>query len=316
MYLGPVNPSVLIISKDAEALAELVNQGAPSIDVAIARAASEARSAYAGQRVLFGGPDSLAEILPELPAVEWVQSTWAGVTPLLHIDRRDYVLTSIKGVFGPQMSEYVLGYLLAHELRIVRRLDEQRAHEWWPGESGTLAGKRLGIMGTGSIGRAIAERARAMGVFVTGLSRSGTELPEFDSVFPVTHLDGFLASLDYLVSVLPDTKETDKLLDARALGLLPAHAVFINVGRANVVDEDALIEALRSDKLAGAVLDVFDEEPVPAESPLWDAPSLLMTAHMAAVSHPELIAPIFLENYRRFVSGRELINVVNFDTGY
>ncbi len=316
MYLGSVNPSVLIISKDAEALAGLVNQGAPSIDVAIARDASQARSAYQDQGVLFGSPDSIAAVLTDMPSVQWVQSTWAGVTPLLQVNRRDYVLTSIKGVFGPQMAEYVLGYLLAHELRIVRRLDAQRAHEWWPGESGMLSGKRLGIMGTGSIGRAIAERARAMGVFVTGLSRSGTELPEFDSVYPATHLAEFLPNLDFLVAVLPDTKKTDNLLDARMLALLPQHACFVNVGRANVVDDDALIEALRSDKLAGAVLDVFDEEPVPEDSPLWDTPNLLMTAHMAAVSHPELIAPIFLENYRRFVTGQDLINVVNFDNGY
>ena len=113
-----------------------------------------------------------------------------------------------------------------------------------------------------------------------------------------------------------DTPETDGLLNADTLPLLPPHAYFINVGRANVVDDKALIEALQSGNLAGAALDVFDVEPVPDDSPLWDAPNLLMTAHMAAVSHPGLIAPVFLENYRRFFAGRDLINVVNFERGY
>lgn len=271
---------------------------------------------YSDHTVLFGSPASIAEVLPDMPAVEWVQSTWAGVTPLIELDRRDYVLTCIRGVFGDQMSEYVMGYLLAHELRIVRRLDEQRVHNWWTGESGALKGKHLGIMGAGSIGQAIAASARAMGVFVNGLSRSGTEKPWFGSVYPLTHLDEFLQSLDYLVAVLPDTPETDGLLDKEALSRLPSHALFINVGRANVVDESALVAALENGELAGAVLDVFDEEPVPADSPLWDAPNLLMTAHMAAVSHPGLIVPIFLENYRRYFAGRELQHVVDFERGY
>ncbi len=214
------------------------------------------------------------------------------------------------------MSEYVVGYLLAHELRIVRRLDEQRARRWWPEQSGTLEGKRLGIMGAGSIGRAIAKRARALGAWVTGISRSGTESPEFGAVYPLEHLAEFLQDLDYLVAVLPDTPETQNLLNEETLALLSPHAYFINVGRANVVDDAALIAALEQHRLAGAVLDVFDEEPVPEDSPLWNTPNLLMTAHMAAVSHPEIIAPIFLENYRRFVSGRDLFHVVSFEHGY
>jgi phosphoglycerate dehydrogenase-like enzyme len=310
------NPSVIIISEDARELARLINQGAPSIDITTAAEAGDALTAYAAQPVLLGSPDHIAEVLPDMPDVQWVQSTWAGVTPLIQLEKHDYVLTGVKGVFGPQMSEYVIGHLFAHELRILRRHDEQRRHNWWPGISGELAGKQLGILGAGSIGRAIASKARAVGLTVLGLSRSGAEVPEFHSVYPATHLADFLENLDYLVSVLPDTPATDNLLDAETLALLPAHAVFVNVGRANVVDDLALVEALGNGTLAGAVLDVFDEEPVPEGSPLWDAPNLLMTAHMAAVSRPDLIAPIFLENYRRFVAGRDLINTIDFERGY
>lgn len=308
--------SVLIVSHDAEDLARLVIEAEPGIDVAIAHDAREAVDTYTGQRVLFGSPLAIAGALPAMPSVEWVQSSWAGVTPLIELDRRDYVLTGLKRVFGRQMAEYVAGYLLAHELRIIRRYDEQRAHRWWEGTSGSVAGKQIGIMGTGSIGRDIARLAAELGMTVTGLSRSGSAAAGFENVFPASRIGEFLAGLDYVVAVLPDTPQTDKLIDAQALALLPVHACFVNVGRANVIDTAALVTALRSGRLAGAVLDVFEEEPLPADSPLWDTPNLLVTAHMAAVSHPELIVPIFLDNHARFAAGRDLVNVIDFERGY
>ncbi|MDJ0812711.1 MAG: D-2-hydroxyacid dehydrogenase [Woeseiaceae bacterium] len=310
------SPSVLIVSHDAEDLAKLVAEAEPGIDIAIAHDAREAADAYSDQRVAFGSPQAIAAALPDMTSVEWVQSSWAGVAPLLESKRRDYILTSIKGVFGAQMAEYVAGYLMAHELRIIRRYDEQRARRWWEGVSGSVKGKRIGIMGTGSIGSDIARLAAQLGMKVTGLSRSGSAVVGFEEVFPVARIDEFLPNLDYLVAVVPDTPLTDNLLDARTLALLPVHACFVNVGRANVVDDVALLAALRTGRLAGAVLDVFDEEPVPEENPLWDAPNLLITAHMAAVSHPELIVPVFLENYARFAKGQDLVHVVDFDKGY
>jgi phosphoglycerate dehydrogenase-like enzyme len=284
--------------------------------MALAGNACEALERYAGQRILFGNPQAVAEALPEMHDVAWVQSTWAGVTPLLKLERRDYALTGIKGVFGQQMAEYVAGYLLAHELRVLQRFEQQRARRWWEGMSGSVNGKRIGIMGTGSIGADIAGMCAGLGMRVIGLSRSGAAVAGFEQVYPVSEIAEFLAGLDYLVAVLPDTPHTGKLLDEGALSLLPSHACFVNVGRANVVDERALLAALRNGTLGGAVLDVFDKEPIPGESELWDTPNLIITAHMAAVSHPELIAPIFLENYARFTAGQELLNVIDFEQGY
>ena len=310
------SPPVLIIGHDAETLARLVHEGEPDADLTLAGNATEALDVYAGQRILFGSPLAISRALPDMPAVDWVQSTWAGVTPLITLERRDYVLTGIKGVFGQQMAEYVAGYLLAHELKILQRYEEQRARRWWEGVSGTVGGKRIGVMGTGSIGADIAKLCTGLGMTVSGLSRSGSGAAGFEQVFPVSRIDEFLPDLDYLVAVLPDTPQTDNLLNAETLSLLPCHACFINVGRANVVDDTALVAALRGGKLGAAVLDVFDEEPIPGSSPLWDTPNLLVTAHMAAVSHPELIVPIFLDNYRRYRAGSKLGNVVDFDLGY
>jgi phosphoglycerate dehydrogenase-like enzyme len=171
-------------------------------------------------------------------------------------------------------------------------------------------------MGTGSIGQHIARTAKHFGIQVAGLSRSGAASPGFDNVFPVNELYAFLKELDYLVATLPRTADTDNLLDAAALTQLPAHAYFINVGRSNVVDDEALMDALRNDRLAGAALDVFDEEPIPQESALWDAPNLSITAHVSAISHPLLIVPVFVENYLRYTQGKPLRYVVDFATGY
>jgi phosphoglycerate dehydrogenase-like enzyme len=307
----------LIISDSADEYAGEIERLANfPLPVKACTSAENALDEYAEQTVLFGNPDMIAAVLNEMPGVDWVQLTWAGVTPLLAIDRRDYVLTNVRDVFGPQMSEYVLGYLLAHELKVLERKERQLEHDWFDEHSGSLQGKRLGIMGTGSIGRYIAKTATFVGMNVSGLSRSGVLSPPFEKVLPVGQLHDFLKDIDYLVSTLPQTGESDSLLDEAALAKLPGHAYFINIGRSNVVDDDALIDALRDGSLAGATLDVFDEEPVPKDSPLWDTPNLSITAHIAAISHPSLIAPIFIDNYRRYANNQPLKYVVDFDAGY
>lgn len=299
-----------------EFVAEVARLASSPIPIAAYTNVHDARKAYSGETILFGNPAMIVELLPELPNIEWIQSSWAGVTPFIEHDRRDYVLTGVKDVFGPQMSEYTLGYLLAHELKINERLAEQRKHNWYQAHSGNLAGKQLGIMGTGSIGQHIAMSARAMGLEVIGLSRSGRSTAEIANVLPVKELHKFLGQCDHVVSTLPDTPTTQNLLDAEALAHLPAHACFVNVGRGSVIDDDALVTALNRGSLAGAVLDVFDEEPLPDDSPFWDTPNLSITAHISAISHPLLLVPIFVENYQRFLRGETLKHIVDFEHGY
>jgi phosphoglycerate dehydrogenase-like enzyme len=276
----------------------------------------QAAQRYSGQSIVFGDPDLVAPLLHAMPAVDWVQSTWAGVLPFVQADRRDYVLTGVKDVFGPQMSEYVLGHILALELKIAERARAQSNREWYRQPSGTLLGKSIGIMGTGSIGRHIGRVASGFGMRVSGLSRSGALLAGFDRVWPIEELHAFLQDLDYLVAALPQTSKTDNLLDGAAIAQLPAHAYLINVGRSNVLGENALSEALQSGNLAGAVLDVFDEEPLPQDSPLWTVPNLHVTAHISAVSHPSLVVPIFVDNLRRYQQQQNLEYVIDLDKGY
>lgn len=307
----------LLLTADAHCFAAEIRRLADfPISISACTSPDQAMDEYRSQPVILGEPGMIAKVLNRMPEVEWVQSTWAGVTPLISCGHRDYVLTGVKGIFGPQMSEYVFGYLLAHELRIIERANAQHRHDWVPAPSGVLQGKCLGIMGTGSIGQHIAQTAASFGMRVTGLSRSGAAVPGFKTVSPVGQLHGFLKEANYLVSTLPQTDATDSLLDATALARLPRDAYFVNVGRSNVVNHAALIDSLRNGNIAGAALDVFDEEPLSNDSPLWDTPNLTITAHIAAISHPALIAPIFVENYRRYLKGQPLRYVVDFDAGY
>ena len=177
--------------------------------------------------------------------------------------RRDYILTNARGVFGPLMSEFVFGYLLLHERKILQRLEAQKEHRWDPTLTGTLRGKTIGLLGVGSIGAELARTAKFFGMSVRGFTRASESCSDVDEYFHAD-LPAFVSGLDYFVSVLPNTAETRHIIDAQVLNALPKHAIFVNVGRGSAVDESALVEALATGAIAGSVLDVFEQEPLPA----------------------------------------------------
>ncbi len=280
-----------------------------------------------------GEPKAIQRALPVLSKLKWAQSIYAGVEPLVDpAQRRDYILTNARGVFGQWMSEYVFGYLLFLEKRMQDRIKAQQSREWKRDESGTLRGKTIGLLGVGSIGEHLAETAKHFGMKVKGFTRASETSTQVDEYFhPADRESGgspldmqeqapalhkFAEGLDYLVSVLPRIKETNKLVDEAFLNALPNQAVFVNVGRGNSVDEAALVRALNEGKLAAAVLDVFEQEPVPSDHPFWNTPNLYMTFHTSAISYPEDITKLFIENYRLYLEGKPLKYVVDFERGY
>jgi phosphoglycerate dehydrogenase-like enzyme len=310
-------PSVLILAPDSEAYLPLLDGlSRQGTRLCTASSPDRVRTVWEEQPVVLGQPDLVAAALDSMPGLQWVQSTWAGVEALLQQPRRDFRLTGVKGVFGPLMAEYVFAYLLAHETKLLERHRRQQQREWWPADSGTLAGKTLGIMGTGSIGGRIADAGRMFGMRVVGFSRGGAAVDGFEKVFASADLRDFLAEADYLVGVLPGTPATDGLLDAAAFAAMRPHCYLVNVGRGNVMDESALAAALNAGKLGGAVLDVFRQEPLPKDSPLWETPKLTVTAHVAACSRPDDIARLFEENYNRFLAGAPLRHRIDFERGY
>ncbi len=308
---------LLILSRHAGAYARLVETAQlPDLEITPA-VDSHAVPAPDSYDVVLGEPSLIREALPLLSGMRWVQATWAGVEPLLDPSlRRDYILTNARGVFGSLMSEYVFGYLLAHERKIFEKRASQAAGKWDPTHPGTLRGKQMGLLGVGSIGAALARTAKHFGMRVKGYTRASEGCPDVDTY---VHGDGrtaFAADLDYLVSIMPNTAATARLVDAAMLAALPPHAVFVNPGRGGVVDETALADALQSGRLAGAVLDVFQQEPLPADHVFWRTPNVLITSHTAALSVPEDIAPVFIENYRRLIASQPLRYQVDFEAGY
>lgn len=303
-------PHILILSSDAEAYRTIL-EAANLPDLIIEKEPTEACE------IVFGAPSSIRKILNDLPNLRWVQSMWAGIEPLLDPSlRRDYVLTNARGVFGQLMSEYVFGYLLAYERKMFHLLEMQKTKQWYRFEARPLRGKTIGLLGVGSIGADVARTAKFFGMNVRGYTRGSEASRQVDKYYYGGELLEFTTGLDYLVSILPNTAETKKIVNTKVLNALPPHALFINVGRGSAVDENALLEALRNNKIAGAVLDVFEQEPLPKEHPFWEAPNLTMTFHTSAPSLPEDIARVFIENYRLYIEGKPLKYVVEFGRGY
>ena len=310
-------PSIFIAALNADRFRSIISSElGVSADINDASSKELVQQAYQGEEIVLGRPDFLAQLMDTAPPVRWVQSTWAGVTPLIQHAYKDYVLTGVKGIFGQQMSEYVLTHLLAHEGRLRQRWQSQQSGLWDNRVSGSLCDKTLGIMGTGSIGAAVAESCAALGVRCTGLNSSGRSHAAFQQVFAPGELTEFLQDADYVLGLLPDLPSTTGLLNARAFESMKKDALLINVGRGNLIVEDDLVQALKTQKIAGAVLDVFQQEPLPAESALWSAPDLTITGHISAVSRPDDIAGLFLQNYERYCSGQALLHTIDFDKGY
>jgi phosphoglycerate dehydrogenase-like enzyme len=312
---------LLILSRHARDYHRLVDAARlPDLEVTATTDPADVTPRAAEFDLAFGEPSLLKLLLPSMAALRWTQATWAGVEPLLDPAlRRDYILTNARGVFGGLMSEYVFAYLLAHERRIVEKHASQAAGRWDPKPPGTLRGKTLGLLGVGTIGAALARTAKHFGMRVKGYTRASKESPDVDRYFHGAMEDqreAFAADLDYLVSIMPATKETRHLVDAALLRALPARAVFVNPGRGGVVDEAALAAALQEGRLAGAVLDVFQQEPLPPDHVFWRTPNLIITSHTAALSFPEDIAPLFIDNYQRLLRGEPLKHRVDFELGY
>lgn len=267
--------------------------------------------------IVLGEPSLIKAALESLSALSWAQSIWAGVEPLLDpAARRDYILTNARGVFGKLMSEYIVGYLLAHERKMFQRIEAQKNQHWEDSDTGTLRGKIIGLLGVGSIGAEVARTAKFFGMTVRGYTISSEASEHVDMYYHGNDLLKFSKGLDYLVNILPNTSETRKLINADLLNSLPSHALLINVGRGSAVDESALTEALNHNRIAGAVLDVFEQEPLPKDHPFWTIPNLRMTFHTAAPSLAEDITKLFIENYRLFNEGKPLKYQVDFERGY
>lgn len=264
-----------------------------------------------------------AALLAAAPKLQWVHSTGAGVEGLLFPEMvaSDVRLTNSRGAHRVAMPEYVLMCMLAWTHHLPELLAAQRRREWIHPVSEEIHRKTLGLLGYGEVGRWVANQARPLGVRCIALRRDparpeGSDLVE--RVYGPEDLHTFLGGCDFVVNSLPVTEQTRGMVDGAAFAAMRRTAVLIHVGRGPTVQEAALVQALRDRVIAGAFLDVFDQEPLPAESPLWDLDNAIITSHTSGAStrYLERSVGIFCDNVRRFLDGDKLRNVVDKRRGY
>lgn len=268
------------------------------------------------------GPGALAEIFycwgPPRPLLagakrlRWIQCMGAGVERLLVPELPAGVrITRAAGIFGPWMAEYTLAWCLWTTQKIDRFRASQRQRRWAPVDPVPLRGQTLCVVGLGDIGGSIAKLARALGMRVIGVTRSGRGSRDALRVYRTTALRAALARADFVVLTLPLSDETRGLVGPAELAAMKPTAWLLNLARGPIVDEAALLAALRARRIGGAVLDVFDTEPLPTDHPLWGFDNVVVTPHISGPSTPREIGPIFNDNLRRYAANRPLRHTVD-----
>ncbi|MED5249148.1 MAG: D-2-hydroxyacid dehydrogenase, partial [Pseudomonadota bacterium] len=253
--------------------------------------------------------------------LRWIQWGGAGVDAVLfpELAASDVLLTNARGVFDRAMAEYTLGLILAFGKEFSGTYTAQREHRWSYRLTELMAGRSVLVVGVGSIGREIARMLKRMDFVVSGVGRSARGAdPDFGDIHGVSDLNSCLPQADYVVLITPLTPETRDLFGTEQFCAMKSSARFINLGRGELVDESALLEALQGGQIAGAGLDVFCTEPLPTESPFWDLDNVIVSPHMSGdyQGHQEAMAEVFLENFERFRDGRELLNQIDKSLGF
>ena len=277
---------------------------------------------------IFVGWSLRAQQLAAAPKLKWLHSTAAGVAQLMYPELRasGILVTNASGVHSIPIAEHVLGLLLALARRFPSSFRHQAARHWgqqeiWdePVRPRELRGATLLVVGLGAIGREVARLARAIGMRVEAVTRSGCPAPELaDRVAPASALDALLPAADFIVLAAPETLETRHLIGAARLALMKPSAYLVNVARGSLIDESALVAALTARRIAGAALDVANEEPLPASSPLWSLDNCFVTPHLSGASDSlwDRQAELLVDNLDRWFSGRDLRNRVDLARGY
>jgi D-2-hydroxyacid dehydrogenase (NADP+) len=300
---------VLIKGRDAAFFAERLAPALPALRFHAARDPAEALAKCAEADILIIRTDEIfAELIDRMPKLRLIQALTTGTDHIQALPNlpRHVTLAAARGFHGPQMSELAFIFML-HFVRDFRDLfATQAAHRWNRVEQSLLVDRTVVIVGVGSIAEDLAQKCKVFGMRVIGVSDGRAEAPHFDAVLPRARLNEAAAQADFLIALVPHTPTTNNLIGAAVFDAMKPSGVLINIARGGVVDEDALIVALRAKKIAGAGLDVFRVEPLPKESPLWDMPNVFITSHVGGMAdtYGDQVMPLLIENLRAFVNGQ------------
>ncbi|MBM7693590.1 phosphoglycerate dehydrogenase-like enzyme [Peribacillus deserti] len=254
--------------------------------------------------------------------LRWIMVVSAGLEkmPLNVIKEKNIRVTNARGIHKIPMAEYTIGRILEVEKKMRELREQEKEHKWDRNLSyGELTGKTILINGAGAIGSEIGRLAKAFGMHTIGVNRSGKNADHIDKLYKIGDLLSIIDQGDYIVSVLPSTAETRHLLTDEHFGRMKSSGVFINIGRGDLVEEKTLLHALKSGQIAHAVLDVFHEEPLPANHPYWDMANVTVSPHISSISKnylPRAFA-IFVNNLEEYLKGsNEFINLIDLERGY
>ena len=268
----------------------------------------------------FGLP---GDVINRAPKLKWIQTISAGADRYLNDDLRNsrVILTGVKGMHAATISEFVIGEMLMFAKGAPACFQHKQLKQWKPFMSSVLHGKTVGIIGLGGIGREVARISRAFGMKVLATHRSArrTEHARYvDEIYPVDDLTGLLGKSDFVVLALPLTQETTAMIGEKQLRSMKPTAFLINISRGRIMDEDALIRSLQEHWIAGAGLDVFETEPLPADSRLWELPNVIFSPHIAGGmdNYVEQATAIFCDNLKLYIAGEKLLRIVNKQRGY
>jgi phosphoglycerate dehydrogenase-like enzyme len=302
---------------EASRYAELIRAPRRAVDVRVASTPDEIAKRIGTAEVLYAWKPP-AELLARAERLRWLHAMGAGVDWALvpELPRR-VVVTRSPGIFGPWMAEYVLGWCLWVTQRMEQYRRAQARREWTqhhPPER--LAGKTMAIVGLGDIGGLVARTARGAGLHVIGVTRSGRAVPGVERVYRSRDLRSALAVADFVVLIVPLSDATRGMIGAAELAAMRPSAWLVNIGRGALVDEPALVQALATRTIAGAVLDVFATEPLPRDHPLWTTDNAVITPHISGPNVPDELTRVFNDNLARYLAGRPLRHVVDRRRGY
>jgi phosphoglycerate dehydrogenase-like enzyme len=301
--------SVLVVDSRADTYADQLHREFPELRLHAARGIGELEGDLSHIDVLVAlGVSVNDDVLSRLANVKWIQSLATGVDHFLRCPDigADVLITSARGIHGPMMREMTAFLMLCLGHNVVQQVEDQKAHVWERRPWTLLFEKTAVVVGIGVSGLAIGQLLNALGMNVIGVTRTPRAIAPFALVMHTDRLIEAAGMADYLVNVLPGSPENMGLFTREVFAAMKKSAFFLNIGRGETIDEDALIECLRTESIAGAALDVFRARPLPPESPLWDLPNVVITPHIGGyvTGYEDHVMPILIENMRHFLAGR------------
>lgn len=319
-----IHVNVLFSGPLATDLRERLKHNFKAVNFTFTKDASEAKKHVKDAEVLVTYGSKLdSELIEMATDLKWVMVLSAGIDPLPAdlIAKRNILVTNVRGIHKTSMSEYAISMILQVERDEKKQIQLEKDKVWSKRalKINEISGKTMLVLGTGAIGQEVARLAKAFKMKTYGISRSGREAEHFDQCFQIFSLKEVLPKADYVVSVLPSTKETKGLLTFEHFQLMKDSAIFLNMGRGDLVTSDDMIKAVQKEEIAHAILDVFEEEPLPEDHPLWNEERVTITPHISGMSpyYGERAIEIFEHNLEVFLTNKgEYKNQIDITRGY